>query len=255
MSDPNPIARFLLRREAMKYLKLLQSHWPTIAAIVVALLPFVRPEILDFVKLHPHTTIGVLLSALIAAYNHASPAQQAQLQAIVDKLLAQGQAPVAKIILLLAMLAVFPSLSRAQTTPVPQNIYAGGISFNNAASPAIAGTGLYARLLSQSAGTYAFTAVDVLPNTLKPLTVTSNFSTGVAQKVFTVAGVPIYVPTSAGVSYTGSNTGWNWNTGAMASIKLKKNWRFFPNVRVLKSSVSNGSGVQLTVGVFFGYEK
>jgi hypothetical protein len=133
------------------------------------------------------------------------------------------------------------------------HIYAAGISFNNSGSPAIAGTGLYARLISDGSGTYAFTAVDALPNTLKPFIVTSNFSAGIAQKIFTIGKVPVFIPSSAGVSYNGSNTGWAWSTGALASVKLKGNWRVFPNVRIVKSSVSNGTGYQPIFGVLFGY--
>lgn len=146
-------------------------------------------------------------------------------------------------------LALFAHPARAQES----NIYAGGISFNSSGSPRIAGTGLYARLVSPSSGTYAFTVVDALPNSVKPFTVTSNFAAGVAQKVFTIGSVPIFVPTAAGVSFTGSNTGWAWSTGGAASIKLKGNWRIFPNVRIVKSSVSNGAGYQPIVGILFGW--
>lgn len=152
-----------------------------------------------------------------------------------------------------AIVAFVASFASAQTPAPLTSIYAAGISFNNSASPAIAGTGLYARLLSDNTGTYAFTAVDALPNTLKPFTVTSNFSAGLAQKVFTIGKVPVYVPTAAGVSFNGSNTGWAWSTGAMASVKLKGNWRIFPTVRIAKSSVSNGTGVQPIVGILFGW--
>jgi hypothetical protein len=146
----------------------------------------------------------------------------------------------------------------AQTAPAPapsslSNIYAAGVSFNNAGSPAIAGTGLYARLINDGSGTYLFTVVDAIPTQLKPFTVTSNFGAGVAQKIFTIGSVPIFIPTSAGISFTGTNTGWSWSTGALASIKLKGNWRLFPTVRVAKSSVSNGTGYQPIVGVLFGW--
>ena len=133
----------------------------------------------------------------------------------------------------------------------PSNIYAGGISWNQNASPQIAGTGLYARKVSDS--TYAFTSVDVLPTTLKPFSVTTQFGAGVAQKVLTINNVRIYVPTSAGVSYNGSNTGWAWSTGGMAVLTVKGNWRAMPNVRVVKSSVSNNTGYQLIVGALFGW--
>lgn len=133
-----------------------------------------------------------------------------------------------------------------------KNVYAGGISYNNAGVPSIAGTGLYARSVNDS-GTYMFTVVDALPTNLKPFTVTTNFGAGIAQRVATLGKVPIFVPTSAGVSFNGTNTGWAWSTGALASIRVKNNWRIFPNVRVVKSSVSNGTGYQPIVGVLFGW--
>lgn len=141
-------------------------------------------------------------------------------------------------------------------TPAPElskNIYAGGVSFNSGASPSVAGTGLYARLVSSSAGTYAFSVFDAVPNTLRPFTVNSNVSVGVAQKLFTIGKIPIYVPTAAGVSWTGANTGWNWSTGGMAVFKVKGNYLIMPTVRLTKSSVSNGSGYQPIIGVLFGW--
>jgi hypothetical protein len=141
----------------------------------------------------------------------------------------------------------------AATAQNPTNVYAVGASYNVGGSPAIAGTGLYARLMNDGSGTYAFTVVDALPNTIKPFTVSTNFSVGVAQKVLTIGKVPIFVPTSAGISYTGVNTGWQWNTGAMAVFKVKENWRIMPTVRLVKSSVSNGTGYQPVIGVLFGW--
>lgn len=164
--------------------------------------------------------------------------------------------------LLTALLLLTSALAFAQTpapatptTPAIANIYAAGISFNNAGSPAIAGTLLYSHLLSDGSGTYAFTAVDALPNTLKPFTVTSNFSTGIAQKLFSFGKYSVYVPTSAGVSYNGTNTGWTWSTGALVPVKIKGGFHIFPNVRVVKSSVSNGTGYQPVVGILFGFAK
>jgi len=153
-------------------------------------------------------------------------------------------------LLLVCALAI---AAAAQTDTLPQNVYAGGISFNSSASPRIAGTGLYARLLSDGSGTYAFTVLDALPASVRPFTVTTNMSAGIAQKVFAIGKVPIFVPTAAGVSFTGQNTGWAWSTGGMASIRIKNNWRVLPNVRVLKSSVSGGAGYQPVVGLLVGW--
>jgi hypothetical protein len=116
------------------------------------------------------------------------------------------------------------------------NVYAAGISYNNAASPVIAGTALYAHKMNE-AGTYAFSVFDALPSNAKPFTVQSSVSAGVAQKVFSIGSIPIFAPTAAGVSFNGQNTGWAWSTGALASISFKGKYRIMPGVRVLKSSV------------------
>jgi hypothetical protein len=135
-----------------------------------------------------------------------------------------------------------------------QNIYAGGGSYSVNASPAVAGTALYAHSLGNS-GTYAFTAVDALPSTLKPFTVTSNIGAGVAQRVFTIGTLPVYMPTAAGISWSGTNTGWQWSGGALVGIKVKGNYYLMPSVRFLKSSVSGGTGYQPIFGLLFGWAK
>ena len=135
------------------------------------------------------------------------------------------------------------------------NIYAVGVSYNNGASPAIAGTGLYAHLVDSNTSTYMFTVVDALPINLKPFTVSTNFGAGIAQKIATIGKVPFYIPTSAGISYNGTNTGWAWSTGVVAAIKIKANGnlRLMPNVRIVKSSVSNNAGYQPVVGFLVGW--
>ena len=155
--------------------------------------------------------------------------------------------------LLVFALACFAQDPAPPAAPEPTSVYALGTSYNAGGSPAVAGTGLYAHKVNDS-GTYAFTVVDALPATLKPFTVTTNFGFGVAQKVVTLGKVPIYIPTSAGVSWNGNNTGWSWTTGALAAIKYKDtNFRIMPNVRIVKSSVSGGTGYQPIVGVLFGW--
>jgi hypothetical protein len=156
------------------------------------------------------------------------------------------------VVTLVVLILAMSALSFAQTDTSPTNLYAAGISYNAGASPAIAGTGLWAHKVADT-GTYAFTAVDALPTSTKPLVVNTNFSAGVAQKVLTIGKVPIFIPTSAGISYNGSNTGWAWTTGALASIRVKDKFRICPNVRLVKSSVSNGEGYQPVVGILFGW--
>lgn len=152
----------------------------------------------------------------------------------------------------LALAQTTTTTPTTQTTGI-QNLYGLAPSWNVGGSPAIAGTALYAHEVNTS-GTYAFTAVDMLPNTLKPLTVTTNIGVGVAQKVATIGEVPIYVPSSAGISVNGSNTGWAWTAGALAPIKVKGDWYLLLGGRLVKSSVSGGSGYQpiLSVGIGWG---
>lgn len=229
-------------------MKFLQKYWPTISAGAAAVLPFLMPSILAYISAHPHSTVGVLLAALVAAYHARAPKDQTPPPPSSGN---NSQGIGAKMILIAMCLVLFPHPVHAQS---PSNLYAFGVSGNPSATPQIAGTALYAHALSQS-GTYAFTVLDALPNTLKPFTVTTNVSAGVAQKVFSIGKFPVFVPSSAGVSFSGSNTGWAWSTGGMTSIPLKAKsaWRIFPNVRVVKSSVGNGSGYQLIVGTLVGW--
>lgn len=153
-----------------------------------------------------------------------------------------------KALICIALALVLAPLALAQD---PDNIYGAGVSYSVNGQPAVAGSAIYAHRLSDS-GTYAFTHVDALPNTLKPLTVTTNVGAGVAQKVFSIGKVPLYMPTGAGVSFNGSNTGWEWNGGVLAAIHIRKQYFLMPTVRFLKSSVSNGTGYQPIIGLEFG---
>jgi hypothetical protein len=140
------------------------------------------------------------------------------------------------------------------TTSQPQNFYAVGVSFNPGASPQVAGNILYGHALNSS-GTYGFSDVDIIPNTIRPFTVTTNVGAGIAQKVASFGKYDVWVPTAAGVSINGSNTGWQWNGGAAVSVPIKQNWFLLPNVRFLKSSVSGGTGYQIIAGIDVGFSK
>lgn len=148
----------------------------------------------------------------------------------------------------LSLLSAFACLTLAAQD---NNIVGAGVSYGDR----IAGTGLYAKLIAGT-GTYAFTVVDAVPNTVKPLAVTTSYSVGISQKVFDLKFgnlvVPVFVPTAAGVSYAGGNVGWAWNTGGLAAIPISKQWRLMPNVRAVKSSVG-GDGYRLIAGVMIGW--
>ena len=141
-----------------------------------------------------------------------------------------------KLVLPVFLLLLAAFAASGQTTNYT-NFAAGGASYSPGATPAVAGTGLYARLLSSTAGTYSFSVVDAVPASAKPFTVTTQVATGVAQKIATFGTVGIYIPAAAGVAWNGQNTGWSWSTGALASIPLK-NYHLMPNVRMVKSSTT-----------------
>jgi len=157
---------------------------------------------------------------------------------------------------LLFVLVLCVAVFAQQTQPL-QNLYAAGVSWNQAGSPAVAGTALFAHLVNDGSGTYAFGVYDALPQNVHPFTVTSNVGMGVAQQLFKIGNTPVFVPTSAGISFTGSNTGWAWSTGVGVPIKLKagSSWYAMPTVRVIKSSVAGGTGYQPVVSVLFGWGK
>lgn len=154
-------------------------------------------------------------------------------------------------VLFLCTSAQAQSSSSTEAAPI-QNLYGAGVSYSVNATPAIAGTALYCRALNSGLdGTYGCSMVDALPNTVKPFTVSTNIGAGIAQKAFTLGNVPVYVPTAAGISWSGGNTGWEWNGGAFASIHVKSRYYLMPSVRFLKSSVG-GSGYQPIIGLLLG---
>lgn len=160
--------------------------------------------------------------------------------------------------LVLALSMIMPARVYGQGFPLPNqppadgnNLYAVGMNYSVNASPSVAGSLLYARLMLPDSKTWAFTNADFLPNTLKPLTVTNNIGAGIAQQIATLGKIPVYCITGAGVSWTGSNTGYQYNGGCMAAIKVK-NFDLMPSGRFLKSSVSNGTGYQPIFGFYIG---
>lgn len=147
----------------------------------------------------------------------------------------------------LALLLLACSVAFGQSAP--QNIYAAGVSYNGSATPHVAGTALYARGLTD--GTYMVTVFDALPISKAPFTVQTQVGVGIAQKLFTVAGLPVYSPNSVNIAFNGTNTGWAWNTGFATRFAAKKGskWYLMPTVRVNHSSVSSGSGYQPIIGL------
>lgn len=159
--------------------------------------------------------------------------------------------------LIAAAVLIFAPALMAQSlpsAPEPANVYAAGVSFNQQAHPAVAGTALYARNLDPKASlsTYAITVLDAVPTSFSPFTVSTNIGVGIAQDIHKFGNVTIWMPTSAGISWTGANTGWAWTGGVAATVPVKKNFYLIPNVRFLKSNISN-SGYQVIAGFLVGF--
>ena len=155
------------------------------------------------------------------------------------------------------MLLSVASVLSAQTPPptLPTNVYLTGMAWSPSGTPSVDGEALYAHVLVPSTGTYLFTMVEALPNNTTPFTVNTNVGVGVAQRLFNIGQTAVYTPTGAGVSWTGANLGWAWFSGAGWIIPIKGDWCMMPNARLVKSSVSNGTGVQVVYGVMFGVRK
>lgn len=158
------------------------------------------------------------------------------------------------LVVIVLLLTAAMSGQEAKAEPV-KNFYAAGVSYNGNGSPAVAGTGMYARLVSADAGTYAFTIVDAT-TTNKLKTVNTSFSVGLAQRIATIWKLKVYGNGAAGISYTGTNTGWDYSAGVLVPVKVKKdaNWYVSPMARFHKSNV-NGEGYTPILGVLFGWGK
>ena len=220
--------------------KIIGAVVASLVAIITAS-PAIQQGIASSVTAHPAISAAVsgLLTILALIHNPQATA----------KVLVVG-------FLALSLFAAPNALAQVvPDAPLPQNVYAAGVSYNNGASPSIAGSALWAHQATDGSGTYAFTYMDVLPVSVKPFTVSTNIGVGIAQKLFTFGKVNVLMPVGAGLQVTGANTGWQWTGGAGATVPVKNNWFIFPNVRFNKGSVSNGAGYQLIGGVMVGWGK
>lgn len=139
----------------------------------------------------------------------------------------------------------------AQEAPV--QFFAAGLAYNGYATPNVAFTALYAKKLNIGENVYSFNYIDVLSKTDKFYTVTPSVTTGLAKEFFKIQNMPIYGSTGIGASAGGNDFGWAWTAGAASSIAIgKQGWHLLPNVRMVKSSLSD---YQLIYGVMIGWGK
>ena len=182
-----------------------------------------------------------------------------------------GFAPKASIIVFLFLISAFSvcALNAQTVAPVTtNNLYGFGSSYNNGASPSVAGTAFYGHKVadnttsttttvtgttSTSYPTFAVSFVDILPIASKPFTVSTNVSAGVAQQLLRSGNFSLSILAAVGGSFTGTNSGWDWTSGAMGIYRIQKNnlpthFGVWFGCRTLKSSVSNNAGYQIIPG-------
>ncbi len=177
------------------------------------------------------------------------------------------------ILILLGLGLMAPARVNAQAT-LPASVYAAGSSYSPGGSPSIAGTGLYAHLISGNCTatttatgtgtvckpTYAFTAYDVLPVSVSPFKVATNLSAGIAQQVFSINSVNVFIPASGGITSNGTNTSWNFTGGVLVDYVFKKNgqpthWHLMPNARWIGTGVTGSTNFQITGGLLLGLDQ
>ena len=156
----------------------------------------------------------------------------------------------------LFLLLAFAAAAFAQATPTdPLNIWGVGVSWNQSASSdasqQFAGTAFYARE-QNTKGTYAFNVIDAVPTSFKPFTTVTNIGVGLGQRLVTVGSWNLYGTATAGPSWSGQSTGWDWSGGALATHPIKGKWWFGGNARIIRSSVNNNSGNQYIFGFLIG---
>ena len=151
------------------------------------------------------------------------------------------------VLLLFCLLVTAMLISPAQAQSNVVGFGAAG-SFN--ATPPIAGLGFYAKQIAGTQ-TYSATMCQVLPNNTKPLTVTTNCGTGIAQQApFSIHGVTPYFILNGGIQWQGSNVGFQYSGLAILPIPLKKTgWYLGPYGGWNKGSVANGTGYQPSGGL------
>lgn len=57
-------------------MQFLKKYWPTLSAGAAAAVPFLMPSILAYIAAHPHTTVAILLGAVVTAYHSTAPKDQ-----------------------------------------------------------------------------------------------------------------------------------------------------------------------------------
>jgi hypothetical protein len=153
---------------------------------------------------------------------------------------------------LASLLLVSAAPLYSQTAEPVRDLVAAGASWNQYTQPQVSGNLMYAHQVS--GGTFSFSLVDITAKTVtdvgsdgKPVTrfaTMTSVSTGLAQYLKSIGPARIYVVSTVGVSAGGESVGGTWTAGGAAVIPIgSKGWCLMPNLRVLKSTVSEFQGI------------
>ena len=150
-----------------------------------------------------------------------------------------GGAPTACVLAPFLFLACLLAPPPARAEEGPEDFAAAGMGWNQYASPQLNGNLLYAHRAGADDSLYSFTFVDAVSKSWQPFETATSITTGLAQKFLAVGRVKVYATTGVGIMAGGTNVGYSWTSGGAASIPLKKGWALLPNIRVIKSSLTD----------------
>lgn len=159
------------------------------------------------------------------------------------------------IVCILALLSVFLALPVFAQEPVvgPENFIGFGVSYNQYVEKGqqISGNLLYARRATADR-LYSFTFVDVVSKESKEFSTATSITEGIGLRTASIGKVGIYATTGVGVMAGYKDVGYSWTGGMALGIPLGKGWAVMPNVRFLKSSLTD---YQYIGGIMIGFGK
>jgi len=145
--------------------------------------------------------------------------------------------------LLLAIAILFlaiPCLSQDQNY---ENFVAAGMSFNQHAEPNIAGNLLYAHKMNEEGSLYSFNFIDLVSKDKDKFIVGTSITAGIAKKLVEFGRAKVFGTTGVGILAGGENVGYSWTSGGAVVIPLGKGWQALPNIRIIKSSLTEFEGI------------
>lgn len=169
-----------------------------------------------------------------------------------------------KRILLMTLLLCFAAVTCLGQTPVqPNDIYGAGAAFAPGTGQPYAATAFEAHNISGNS--YTFTDFILVPTkvtnsvtnpdgtvtTKTNIVFSKNIGVGVAQKLFDMGKYPLFTTGTAGPSWTGSDTTWQFQYGVTVPIRIKKS-NFFIMPVVTGNSSPNGTQAMYQICIAYG---